>query len=45
MMEHIVALKLYSNRWRIKGAATTPMKKTQIDDAERTCKATAKRKP
>jgi hypothetical protein len=33
-MEHIVALKLYSNNWRIKGAATTPLKKTQIDDPE-----------
>jgi hypothetical protein len=33
-MEHKVALKLYSNRWRIKGVATTPMKKTQIDDAK-----------
>jgi hypothetical protein len=33
-MEQRLALKLYSNRWRIKGAATTPMKKTQIDDVE-----------
>jgi len=39
-MEFRVALKLYSNSWRIKGAATTPMKKTQNGD-----KAITKRKP
>jgi hypothetical protein len=33
-MEFRVALKLYSNSWRIKGVATTPKKKAQNDDVE-----------
>jgi hypothetical protein len=33
-MKFIVALKMYSNSWRIKGAATTPKRKTQNGGAE-----------
>jgi hypothetical protein len=33
-MEFRVALKLYSNSWRIKSVATTPKKKAQNDDVE-----------
>jgi hypothetical protein len=33
-MKFTVALKLYSNNWRIKGAATTPKKKAHNDDVE-----------
>jgi hypothetical protein len=33
-MEFTVALKLYSNSWRIKGVATTPKEKAQNSGVE-----------